>query len=357
MAPAAAGHTAAQASQREQAPTASGKAAHGQQAHASGRTLAATSRVAKPASPATSTPARVTARSPPTSRRITRSGGTLRQLQHRRQAKRRQQGQAHAQAPQRRPAAMLGGSSRVEQPRQQVHKGEVHRKTQGRAQAAGQQAHHRELDARRRPAMARCGAPSTRSMAQSSRWRWAKSRAAMATATAASRADSKRHQVQKALGPGQRLAAARAGRLRSASTRRPRSVPAIHLGLGPAHELAHAGVLGAAPGVGGRHGQAVGHPAGGLHQAAWPARSSACSITRGAKPRKPAPRSGSCTIRRVMVSRAVAQQQRIAQVASCSAVQDGRRPPRPRHAPGRWATACTGALCGRRAPAAGHASG
>ena len=39
--------------------------------------------------------------------------------------------------------------------------------------------------------MRRCDKPSTRSMAQSSRWRWAKSRAAMPTATAASKAESK----------------------------------------------------------------------------------------------------------------------------------------------------------------------
>jgi hypothetical protein len=141
--------------------------------------------------------------------------------------------------------------------------------------------------------MVRCGWPSTRSIAQSSRWRAAKPRAASATATALSNAASSATRLRNF---SARSSVCRiSGRpLSSDSMRTPRTSPA--LGLGLAHSVkARTGP--SSPATAKRQ---VMRLAGCTSLVAG--RSAALSSTRGAKVEKPVPRSGSSSTTRPMRS-------------------------------------------------------
>ena len=186
----------------------------------------------------------------------------LRQLQHRRQAEGHQQGQAHTQPEQRRPHR---GSGQLRRPPGRPAARRTHSARQSPAARRARLAQTpitRELhqvlqrDAALRRSRARAASRSRRGA------RLAKSRAAMPTATAASKAASKATRLRNfsARSSVWRIS----GRpLASDSMRRPRSVCALDLRLGPLDECAHRRVARTA----GRHGQPVVHAAGGLDQA------------------------------------------------------------------------------------------
>ena len=160
-------------------------------------------------------------------------------------------------------------------------------------------------------AIVRCGWPSTRSIAQSSRWRSAKSRAAMPTATAASSAASSATRLRNfsARSSVWRIS----GRPDSSdSTRTPRSRCVLDAARRPDATNSRTAHRRRLPRRRRRHREPVGHAAGGLDQRRWPARSASCSITRGAKLMKPAPRSGSSHDDARDAQLRVAEQQRVA---------------------------------------------
>ena len=97
------------------------------------------------------------------------------------------------------------GNAVSHQPRQQQHEDEVHREAERHAQRAGGQADHARTRRRRLRAMVRWLWPSTRSIAQSSRWPAGEAARGQRHGHGAEQRREQRHQVEEFLGAVQRL--------------------------------------------------------------------------------------------------------------------------------------------------------
>ena len=185
----------------------------------------------------------------------------LRQLQHRRQAKSKQQGKAHPHTKHHRPHAGCRQAG-LHQPRQQQHKHVVHGIAYQHTGQAGSDAHGGEFGdvAQGNVALAQSQHPQHGAGVQVLGRKAARSQG---HGHCAQKCRQQRHQVEKLLGPVQRLAHLGAASFQRFDTHTPVSSQAVgtgffQFGVGPLHIAGHCCLLTG-------HCQAVTHPAGGLH--------------------------------------------------------------------------------------------